>query len=170
MAQKGASGAPKCRGEPAKMGQKGVNMPLQCVLGPFETIWTPFQCISSRNWKSEKFRDFDNFGSFLTPAKTPFGPTLGPLDCHCTFLGFKNVDSGLRHSSGYQRFSSVHSRIIRWQPHPAYLFAYPRWQPYPAQSNCNHKKISYFPIISNYFPIIKNAEINNVKAHVINYC
>ena len=29
-------------------------------------------------------------------AKSHFGPILGPLGCQYTFLGFKNVDSGLR--------------------------------------------------------------------------
>ena len=29
-------------------------------------------------------------------AKSHFAPILGPLGCQCTFLGFKNVDSGLR--------------------------------------------------------------------------
>ena len=28
--------------------------------------------------------------------KSHFGPILGPLGRRCTFLGFKNVDSGLR--------------------------------------------------------------------------
>ena len=29
-------------------------------------------------------------------AKSHFGPILGPLGRRCTFLGFKNVDSGPR--------------------------------------------------------------------------
>ena len=50
----------------------------KCVLGPFQTIWMPFQCISSRIQKSIFF-DFLTILGYFGPFGALFGPFLGPF-------------------------------------------------------------------------------------------
>ena len=76
-----ASGAPICRGEPAKLGQKGGQQAIKIcfgtVLDHLDTILAHFQ----PKLKIEKKGDFDHFGPFGA-ILSPFWPLLGPFGVH----------------------------------------------------------------------------------------